>query len=88
MNQVALEVDRYMAYVCPTYVGMNRSIPYGNKKENRMPHVCGDEPLFLNCVAWRGTVCPTYVGMNRLDRSRAFWPMRMPHVCGDEPTCR
>ena len=31
--------------VCPTYVGMNRHVRRGSVSYQRMPHVCGDEPI-------------------------------------------
>ena len=30
--------------VCPTYVGMNQGEHRSLTEEERMPHVCGDEP--------------------------------------------
>ena len=34
-----------VASVCPTYVGMNRSIKFLDTAYDCMPHVCGDEPM-------------------------------------------
>ena len=31
-------------FVCPTYVGMNRTRTPWTTTRPRMPHVCGDEP--------------------------------------------
>ena len=36
--------DFVFAYVCPTYVGMNRQTAGPPTRTARMPHVCGDEP--------------------------------------------
>ena len=37
-------VDVNKPFVCPTYVGMNRSRDSLQGKLSGMPHVCGDEP--------------------------------------------
>ena len=35
--------------------------------DDRMPHVCGDEPFTSISLTGFLAVCPTYVGMNRTD---------------------
>ena len=37
---------RWLWFVCPTYVGMNRTRPNGHLSGEGMPHVCGDEPAW------------------------------------------
>ena len=38
-------LTEYLRGVCPTYVGMNRMYYINTQGPNRMPHVCGDEPI-------------------------------------------
>ena len=62
-ESTAIDINNY---VCPTYVGMNRTSYSCKEGGYSMPHVCGDDPAVERMNTILGDVCPTYVGMNRL----------------------
>ena len=81
-------MNAVQAIVCPTYVGMNRSIKFLDTAYDCMPHVCGDEPKEEQRLTRNAKVCPTYVGMNLSAAPGSDCNPGMPHVCGDEPRCQ
>ena len=51
-----------MENVCPTYVGMNRPLSEWDTVGVGMPHVCGDEPSFIDGVIFKYAYTPRMWG--------------------------
>ena len=74
--------------VFPACAGMNRFWASRIVREESVPRVCGDEPLYGPSVVGPVWVFPACAGMNRYPHRAQAQRFRVPRVCGDEPLIR
>ena len=80
-----MDGNRYLDFVFPTRVGVNRTEEVEYFMLLRIPHTRGGEPTYSVTFTNNSGVFPTRVGVNREFTRRQARGRRIPHTRGGEP---